>query len=162
MLGKSFSVRKKSTLDEDGVFEGVPPPPPPLRSLEASNNSWLSQNWETRHNGLWCRGLLSQKSWNMQTLIWPLTREPSACTGVRQRSRYTVWNKYDFFYVFETSLFCCARLHLFKQKYSKNCDFFFFFTIVFYVQYLLKCNWLLRSKLIFSIITPVWIIITGH
>ncbi len=46
--------------------------------------------------------------------------------------------------VFERSLLCSPRLHLFDQKYNKNSNivkyFLQFKIIVFYCQIFLKCN----------------------
>ncbi len=39
-----------------------------------------------------------------------------------ENTKYTVLFKTSFFYVFEWSLLCSSRLHLFDKKYSKNCS----------------------------------------
>ncbi len=57
--------------------------------------------------------------------------------------------------VFGLSLFCSTRLHLFDQKYSKNCEILLQIAI-FYLNIYLKRNWFLWSKLDCSLQNNRW------
>ncbi len=48
------------------------------------------------------------------------------------------------------SLSCSPRLHLFDQKFSKICEILLPFKIAVFYEYIVKCNWLLWSKLNFQ------------
>ncbi len=50
--------------------------------------------------------------------------------------RSKVWNSYDFFNVSERSLLRSQRLHLFNQKYKKNCELLQSEITVFFVNIL--------------------------
>ncbi len=71
--------------------------------------------------------------------------------------RLIVWQHYlKKFFFFERILFCSPMLHLFEQKYSKNCEIllqfkitFFYFNILWNVIYSCDQSWIV------SIITPV-------
>ncbi len=60
-----------------------------------------------------------------------------------------------FFIIFETSLFCLPRLHLFNQKYRKNVIFKIKWPFKITV-FCLECISVIKADWIFSIISPVF------
>ncbi len=77
----------------------------------------------------------SWKIWLDISLLFLLPK-PSSCQHAQRTER--------------KSLFCSPRLHLFHQKYWKNCEILLRFKISFLCQYLLNCNLFLWSKLYFQ------------